>query len=52
MKRKLIRFIENDIGREKDDKYYVVIDADINQNKQSQIDKAKEEQTLSDCKKE
>ena len=38
----LIRFIENDIGREKDDKYYVVIDADINQNKQSQIDKARE----------
>ncbi|MFQ8661601.1 MAG: RloB family protein [Clostridia bacterium] len=38
----LIRFIENDIGREKDDKYYVVIDTDINQNKQSQIDKARE----------
>lgn len=37
----LIRFIENDIGREKDDKYYVVIDTDINQNKRSQIDKAK-----------
>lgn len=38
----LIRFIENDIGKEKDDKYYVVIDTDINQNKQSQIDKARE----------
>ena len=37
----LIKFIDNEIGREDDDKYYVVLDTDVNQDKQSQIDKAK-----------
>ena len=37
----LIKFIDNEIGRENDDKYYVVLDTDVNQDKQSQIDKAK-----------
>lgn len=37
----LIKFIDNEIGREKGDKYYAVFDTDVNQNKQSQIDKAK-----------
>ena len=37
----LIKFIDNEIGREDGDKYYVVLDTDVNQDKQSQIDKAK-----------
>ncbi len=37
----LIKFVNNDIGREEEDKYYVVLDTDVNQDKQSQIDKAK-----------
>lgn len=37
----LIKFIDNEIGREDGDKYYVILDTDVNQNKQSQIDKAK-----------
>ena len=37
----LIKFVDDGIGREDDDKYYVILDTDINQNKQRQIDKAK-----------
>ena len=37
----VLNFIDKEIGREEDDKYYVVLDTDVNQNKQSQIDKAK-----------
>ncbi len=37
----LIKFINNEIGKEDDDKYYVILDTDVNQNKQTQIDKAK-----------
>ena len=37
----LIKFLNNDIGREDEDKYYVVLDTDVNQDKQGQIDKVK-----------
>lgn len=37
----LISFIDKEIGREENDKYYAVFDTDVNQNKQSQINKAK-----------
>lgn len=37
----LIKFIDNEIEREEDDKYFAVLDTDVNQDKQSQIDTAK-----------
>lgn len=37
----LLKFIDNDIGRETNDKYYVVLDTDVNQDKQNKIDEAK-----------
>lgn len=37
----LLKFIDNDIGRELNDKYFVVLDTDVNQNKQNKIDEAK-----------
>lgn len=37
----LLKFINNDIGRETNDKYYVVLDTDVNQDKQNKIDEAK-----------
>lgn len=37
----VLNFIDKEIEREDDDKYYVVLDTDVNQDKQSQIDKAK-----------
>lgn len=30
----LLKFIDNDIGRETNDQYYVVLDTDVNQDKQ------------------
>lgn len=37
----LIKFIDTEIGREENDKYYAVFDTDVNKNIQSQIDEAK-----------
>ena len=37
----LIKFIDTEIGREENDKYYAVFDTDVNKNLQNQIDKAK-----------
>ena len=37
----LVRFINNEIGREENDRYFAVIDTDVNKNKQSQIEEAK-----------
>ena len=37
----LVKFINNEIGREKNDKYYAVFDTDINKDSQIQIDEAK-----------
>ena len=37
----LIKFIENEVGKEENDKYYAVFDTDVNKNLQSQIDEAK-----------
>lgn len=38
----LINFIDNEIGRVENDKYYAVFDTDLNKNIQSQIEEAKE----------
>lgn len=37
----LINYIDNEIGRVEGDRYFVVLDTDVNQNKQNQIDEAK-----------
>lgn len=37
----LINFIDNEIGRVENDKYYAVFDTDLNKNIQSQIEEAK-----------
>ena len=37
----LVKFINNEIGREENDKYYAVFDTDVNKGIQSQIDEAK-----------
>ena len=37
----IIKFINNEIGKEENDKYYVVIDTDVNKNSQVQIEEAK-----------
>lgn len=37
----LIKFIDTEIGREENDKYYAVFDTDVNKNIQNQIDEAK-----------
>ena len=37
----LVTFINNELGREENDKYYAVFDTDINKGLQSQIDEAK-----------
>ena len=39
--RNLIKFIDTEIGREDNDKYYAVFDTDVNKGLQIQIDKAK-----------
>lgn len=38
----VVKFIKNEIGKEDEDKYYVVFDTDINKGLQSEINKAKE----------
>lgn len=38
----LLKFVNTEIGKEPNDKYYAVFDTDVNKNNQSQIDKAKE----------
>lgn len=37
----LVKFIDNEIGREKNDRYYAVFDTDINKGLKMQIDEAK-----------
>lgn len=37
----LVKFINNEIGKEENDRYYAVFDTDVNKGLQSQIDEAK-----------